>query len=650
METISERGGSARYGAGWMAAALAAVALLGLHTIANSDFWLHLAAGRWMAEHGMARTDPFSFALGQGTRWVHVPWLYDRLLFAMWQAGGAGAVTLSHAALTAVAFALMIGTMRGRVTPLAGAGAVLLSGWLLAPLFSVRPSIFALVLAALFTWRIERGGTGWTTWSVLVPLQVIWANVHGSFLLGPLIGLLGLRSAVPAPPTEAGRRRPPPAWALPLALLAVTLLNPHGIHAHVHPVMQLVQPDRGWLIEWISPFAGLFPGNPARLHTTLALGFIALGFVLVRQLLPFVPTALAVIGAFLLVRWPQHMDWAALLILPFTALALQSLGEFVSQRLPAGGRAWRIAAAGALAVLIALTAWSSLSGRYLRHIGSAARPGLGVQEDLVPALASRAIAADVLPAGRMLNLPIDGGALLWFRPDVKVFTDARGDVYPAEFYAALHRGLSGDDVAWQTLKDRWKPESILLNCCWPGAGAAARWLIERQGWALRYFDGITAILARPGSRSDAALLRTGAAATGLLALEKARKAYAEQLSAGRTPANHPRLFGAAAFYQALGRYTEAASLYSLLTRSHPDLGSAWLHLGISLVEQGRGVEAIPVLRHARRLLPREALILLWTGRALEESGQKADAERAYAQARELNAELTDAFRRPRIQP
>src|SRR5712691_11301163 len=73
----------------------------------NSDFWLHLATGRLLAQGEYAfGSDPFAYTT-QGAYWANHAWLFDLALYAGHQAlGGAGLV-----ALKALAVAVLAGLM-----------------------------------------------------------------------------------------------------------------------------------------------------------------------------------------------------------------------------------------------------------------------------------------------------------------------------------------------------------------------------------------------------------------------------------------------------------------------------------------------------------------------------------------------------------
>ena len=77
---------------------LLAAAALALRRLDDSDTWWHLAAGRWIAENARVPvTDPFSHTV-PAHAWVNLQWLYDLVLYGLWQVGGANLLVLSAVA------------------------------------------------------------------------------------------------------------------------------------------------------------------------------------------------------------------------------------------------------------------------------------------------------------------------------------------------------------------------------------------------------------------------------------------------------------------------------------------------------------------------------------------------------------------------
>src|SRR5262249_10859592 len=82
--------------------------LVASSTVRNSDFWMHLAAGRLIA-HGdfPLDADPLAFTTA-GVYGANRPWLYDLIVYGLFQSiGGAALVVLKALLITALAGLLL---------------------------------------------------------------------------------------------------------------------------------------------------------------------------------------------------------------------------------------------------------------------------------------------------------------------------------------------------------------------------------------------------------------------------------------------------------------------------------------------------------------------------------------------------------------
>jgi tetratricopeptide (TPR) repeat protein len=634
------------------AAAFLAVILLGLRTVATSEVWMHLASGREIVASGIPRADPFSFASPPGVAWVNTTWLYDVVLWGLWRAGGPALATILHAVAAAAAFLLMAAAA-GRRESLPGIGlAVLVCGWVLAPQFAVSPAVAALPFPALFFLLLSRGWRAWRGGLALVPLQVLWANMHPSFPLGPMMAALfafqSYREGLAASPGEDTSSRARSLAILAVLLAAVCLINPYGVALLRKAFRLWTDPSASLLVEWISPFSADFSAAPTKAATALLLVAAAAGFVLYGGTLPLAAGAMAGAAAFALIRSPRYSAFAAVLIFPFLCLSCRGWGRAIAAR--PFLRAWshgggRLAASGMILILSAVSVVAVAGNGYYARTGSAARCGLGVQRDLFPSQAVLALLTGPRSPERVLNLASDGGYLAWALPGRKVFIDPRLDLYGTAAFERLAGAICGNKKEWDALVSRWEPDAILLNCCWPAAGVAARHVMAQPDWALVYFDGTSAVFLRRQSRFLPTIEDRELQNAGVRMLEETQKQFGGRIGAMPGPPIPPSLIGAANVFLGIGRFSEAESILHTLIRGVPGLRTGPLHLGIALVELDRPAEALPHLMEASRRLPRNPLAWLWLAQALEESGRADESQVAFAKAEALDAAVARAFQR-----
>ena len=153
----------------------------------DGDTNWHVATGLWILDHRVVPTsDIFSFTAA-GRKWVTHEWLSELLMGTAFKVFGWSGVRV----LTAVAFAVASGVLAREllrhVGLVAGLMVVAVIFPVLVPHVIARPHTLALPILAIFVaelLRARRTGQRPSLW--LLPLMVLWANIHGSYILGPV--------------------------------------------------------------------------------------------------------------------------------------------------------------------------------------------------------------------------------------------------------------------------------------------------------------------------------------------------------------------------------------------------------------------------------------------------------------------------------
>jgi len=637
-------------GGPWFALlALCTLALFGVRTISHSDFWMTLTSGRWIAAHGVPHTDPFSL-LRANAAWMDPMWLYDLMVYQLWSAGGATLVTLTHVVVVAVAFLLLVRAARPFGGWIAITAALLVTAWLLAPAFMVRPRVFTLIFPALFICCMARGCPRWWGWLLLLPAQVLWTNMYHTFRLGPVICLvfalqafLLWRRARTNPP--AANPEPPDlrSWLNPLLLagatLAATLVNPYGWN--IYRAVGGIGFGAGSLLigEQVSVFSYLFGGSDANPLIWAAAFVNLMGLVAEKQRLPLGVTLLALLGTSLAILSPHYATLMAVCSFPFFVLSLRAAGLFlwdsftdiVQRRQALFGRLLL----SALLVTMVVTIGQLVTNHYYYSSGSGSAFGCGTNEEALPAAAAAVLERERFPAA-LLNNALDGGNLLWHLPHRQVFLDARAQFQGLPLLQLTARGLAGDLQAWQTIETRLRPAAVLINCCQPQATLGLRCILDTGRWGLVYLDGTSALLVLNTPENRPLLQNAQLRTLGLTNLEEARRAYERRIAAHWFPTHSPALIGAGQTLMALKQYAEAEKVFLTLTRGAPNMVGAWLDLGICRCQLGRWSDALVALRRATDVAPKNALTWLWYGRACQQLGLELEARDAGQRAYKLN--------------
>ncbi len=157
------------------------------------SFW-HVVAGEKMLSTGhILRNDPFSFTV-TGHSWVADQWLAECGMAAVHRLAGWDGLLLLAASVLAALYTWITRRLLGSGLHWLPAGLLLALILLIgSPQFHVRPLVVTLgLLAVSFAWLVdvEAGKKAFRQLWWLVPLVVLWANLHGGVLGG--LGTVGL--------------------------------------------------------------------------------------------------------------------------------------------------------------------------------------------------------------------------------------------------------------------------------------------------------------------------------------------------------------------------------------------------------------------------------------------------------------------------
>ncbi|QVL31827.1 hypothetical protein KIH39_23815 [Telmatocola sphagniphila] len=437
-------------------------------------FW-HVRVGEWIFEHlAFPHTDPFTFSFADKP-WVPQQWGAECLMALLSRMGGADALLVTMAAL------------------IAGLGAwissrFIASGWHPLPTllivgfglsvsmfhFYARPHLITLVLMAYFMSVIvdtERERNTYRRWYLLLPLSVLWTNLHG----GVVGGLATLVAALGGWCVWSILKKPSPVKSVRIAGIfaaiigvgcALTLVNPFGLQMH-RIWFSLI--DSKVLKEVITEH------QPLSLQRSEGQAIFAFGIFYLLMLLGTLP------------RWPR-VSW----LIPI----LWFVGALTSIR---HGPIFSVVALVGLADLLPETIWY----RYLKKHGdslirepyanlwsirSLLIPGLFV--GLCFGLESARVKVPLIGAGwayyNPKNMPLElieplqqyaasrpvgtpifndanlGGFVLGFAPSLKIFMDDRCELYGDAWLRKYFQVLNETPEVFDEWSHKWNFERVLI--------------------------------------------------------------------------------------------------------------------------------------------------------------------------------------------
>jgi len=199
--------------------------------LGDPDTYWHVAAGRWILDHGAVPfQDPFSHTM-RGAPWTAHEWLSEVILALAHQAGGWAGVVAIAALAFASTLAILTRFLLKNLDPVHVLMFVAFAAMMAAPHLHARPHVLAMPLMVVWTAHLARAGDRGTTPSFwLLPVMALWANLHGGFTLGLALSLAfaleGVLSARKINQTAKAAK----SWGLFVGLSFISaLLTPHGI-------------------------------------------------------------------------------------------------------------------------------------------------------------------------------------------------------------------------------------------------------------------------------------------------------------------------------------------------------------------------------------------------------------------------------------
>lgn len=462
----------------------------------------HVRIGELVLRDGIMRTDPFTFTFA-GQTWIPQQWVGEVLMALAHGIGGLDTLLLGSALLAAGTFTmifrvLMAGGMSGNLAAGATVFAMVAAGFH----FYARPHLATIALCAVvmaFLIAFDRGRITVKQLAWLIPLYVVWTNVHGGMLGG--LFTLGLGALGWGAMYSLKRSGPLNDWRTAGRLAAVVLLcalamfvNPIGLELQrswfrivgsrtialyltEHSPLNLAREGDRAVVAFAIFYCAILVGAPRREWRAtwlLPIVWFALTIKGIRHGPLFVVFAAVAIADI----WPRTM-WYAML-----AKSGDSLTRNPNE--PLESPTWRCAAVPSAMIGIALFLQANRIPVPLIGSGWARLDSPNTMPvDLIEPL--QEFARSVPPGTPIYNDLNFGGFVIYFAPTLKNFADDRfelcGDEWLENYVDTISRHPEGFDD-WQK---RYGFTHALIASYEPAAPLEAhllksgRWVIVARG-------------------------------------------------------------------------------------------------------------------------------------------------------------------------
>jgi hypothetical protein len=447
-----------------------AIALAALLMPSQNDTWWQLRAGRetWLTGHALLH-DTFSHTV-YGAFWPNHEWLSQLLFYGAYAAGGMSLVTMMSAIAVTAAWLLV-----WRMTPGSPRSKFLLTALAVVPastIWSPRPQVLSLLLLAVTVSLLRSQRYVW-----LPMVFLLWANLHGAVVMG----LLVLAAALVAAAVEQRQHARALAIASACCLLA-TVATPLGLAFWTEIPRSLGRIRQLGIAEWAPPLLTAPSLIPFWLMAAALPGLMVARsrewFRNVRAREPGDLTVCACALALLPLALTAERNVPSFLLLVVPAIAVLRRFRSAGEGAGAVRAAQRPRLNGAITVAAAALVAGSVAYAYATPID---------RLRWAP-LPDASLAALRACHGNLYNRYDEGGYLIWFAADHKVFLDGRQDPYPVDLVKQqVQVERTGD---FEPLFRRYD-----IRCAYVPADSLVSVRLARAGWKTLFRDARWAVLA-----------------------------------------------------------------------------------------------------------------------------------------------------------
>src|SRR6185503_16677384 len=447
---------------------LVVIFVTALQPITDPDFWWHLKTGEYIVQnHGIPHTDVFSNTR-LGSEWITHEWLSEVVMYGVFRVAGFAGLIVFFAILVTASFWVVYMRFRSRVGhPFVAAFALLLGAAATTLVWGARPQIFTLLLASIFLYILDNYYSRKSDKAIwlLVPLMVLWVNLHAGWVLGLVLIALTLFGVLldvlfGTESRATLRERAPALLGVLVACSAAICVNPSTIQMYLYPLKTVrAKVFMRYVEEWKSPdfhqphfqavlilllatFFFLAISNkrerPGRLLLLVATSFAMLRF---GRNVPFFSLVATPLLAEHLWEWVKGQPWAS-------RLAASTETNAPKPSIPQ-------IAMNSLIVVVALIFCGIAAQR------AAAKQPL-IEEQHFPKGAVDYMQVHRLPQP-IFNEYAWGGYLIWrLYPDYPVFIDGRADVF-GEGLVEQFIEVNNGKPRWRELLQQYGTQTVLVE-------------------------------------------------------------------------------------------------------------------------------------------------------------------------------------------
>jgi len=635
----------------------AVVAAYSAHDISNLDVWYHLRCGQLILEDfKIPQANTFSYIAADQPSFDPY-WLFQTLIYLISRLSGISGLVAFKISVLIAAFYLLINIRKNKDGYILPAFCLVLGAMAANARFIVRPELASYLFLCLYFFILHQyhNRKGRSIY-LLIPLQILWANMHGFWVLGLFLVwafLLGEAILWKAPLPFDWRdkiavqgRNYTRLLLVGLVLTATTLITPYP-----HEILRLpfemfaglegATGRGGPLIvnELISPFyADTLFSWQAIFYYKVLVAVSAASFLLNFRRINIIHLLIYAGFLYISVQARRNICAFALMAAPITFLNLGSfykfsIEKFIQTRKLPMNRVRAVLSVGLVLVMI-LFIYDAASDRYYIRDRSNTRFGLGISNISYPKKAIDFIQENNI-TGNIFNNPAIGHYFTWrCFPERMVFLDGRFDL-PDRFLSHYYV-----PQLWPKISEKYQINYLLLgHGRSPNIAPLTRMLYFNKDWVLIYYDEMAVVFVKNTEENREII-------------EKFQVRFDATQDEDTTGIPRKNLFGVtdlpvaqfqlANLYATLGLNKRAIKKYEECADIFPSFWEAQSNLGDMYRKDGRVKNALRQYRMAVETRPNFVAGYIRLGGVYTDMGMLPQAVQAYKEAIKRKPELAAA--------
>lgn len=469
--------------------------MLALTPRLDTDLWWHLKAGQFIVHTGTVPTRDFMTFTFRGHAWTDHEWLSEVMMYGLYKLGGLWALIILFAVVITLTFGLVYLAMRQKgVHPMLALFVTAIAFMSSTGSWGPRIQMLSLLFLALFTLVLNRyiRQPSRRVLIALPLLMLIWANLHGGFVLG--LVLIGATLVGEWLNLISGRGNLDLVQLrdLGIALVAsfvITIVNPHTYHLLLYPLTFVLPNSYTNIIE--ESASPNFHIPVMMVFESLLLALLA-SLAIARPRLNWTELLLLIGFTYLSLSQVRNVPVWAVVVSPLLALYLSQVGPalrpglvaITSRRRPVTRRK---AIINSVLIVLVLLVYLGVGARFV-NAAALAR----TERNNFPVGAIHYLTKHRLPP-RVYASYSWGGYLLWHLfPRYRDYMDSRADTLfnnrILRDYVTMYDAAPG----WRSSMRRYGIQDVLIE---PNAPLAQLLALDPH-WRLAYRDRESVLYTR----------------------------------------------------------------------------------------------------------------------------------------------------------